>query len=101
MFVLEALVLTFATTSTVSYLYPLHLRTRATASGAPFANVRECTDDENGAGDGSDNTKLNEEGVVKHRVTVILDKLEHLPSMMAITQLLQAPPSAYTWIESA
>ena len=101
MFVLEALVLTFATTPTVSYLYPPHLRTRATVSGTPFANVCERTDDESGAGDGADNSKLNEEGVVKRRFTVVLDKLEHLPSMMAITQLLQPPPPAYAQAESA
>jgi len=101
MFVLEALVLTFATSPTVSYLYPPHLRTRATVSGTPFVNVRDRTDDESGAGDRTNNTKLDEEDVVKRRFTVVLDKLEHLPSMMAITQLLQAPPPAYTQTESA
>jgi len=98
MFVLEALVLTFATTPTVSYLYPPHLRTRATVSGTPFANIHDRTDAESAAGDRTNDTKLDEEGVVKRRFTVVLDKLEHLPSMMAITQLLQVP---YTQTESA
>jgi len=101
MFVLEALVLTFVTTPTVSYLYPPHLRTRATVSGTPFMNVRDPKDDESGAGDRTNNTKLNEEGVIKRRFTVVLDKLEHLPSMMTITQLLQPPPPAYAQTESS
>jgi len=101
MFVLEALVLTFATTPMVSYLYPPHLRTRATVSGTPFASVRDRTDDESGVGGHTNDTKVDQEGVVKRRFTVVLDKLEHLPSMMAITQLLQAPPPAYTQAESA
>jgi hypothetical protein len=97
MFVLEALVLTFATTPTVSFLYPPHLRTRATVSGSSFANVHDRTDDESGATHG---IKHNEEGVTKRRFTVVLDKFEHLPSMMAITQLLQPPPPAYSRTES-
>jgi len=96
MFVLEALVLTFATTPTVSFLYPPHLRTRATVSGSSFANVRDRTDDESGA---THAIKHNEEGLTKRRFTVVLDKLEHLPSMMAITQLLQPPPPAYSRTE--
>jgi len=48
MFVLEALCLTFATTPTVSFLYPPHLRTRATVTGPSFANVRDPKDDESG-----------------------------------------------------
>jgi hypothetical protein len=98
MFVLEALVLTFATTPTVSFLYPPHLRTRATVTGSSFANVRDRTDDESGAAHG---IKHNEEGVTKRRFTVVLDKFEHLPSMMAITQLLQPPPPAYSRTESS
>jgi hypothetical protein len=101
MFVLEALVLTFATTPTVSYLYPPHLRTRATAAGTPFTNVHDRKGDESGTGDRTNNSKLDDEGVMKRRFTVVLDKLEHLPCMMAITQLLQPPPPAYTHTESS
>ncbi len=90
MFVLEALVLTFATTPTVSYLYPPHLHTRATVTGPSFVDVRSPKDDEGGIGDRTMTTKHNEEGVFKRRFTVVLDKLEHLPSLMAITQLLQS-----------
>lgn len=99
MFVLEALVLTFATTPTVSYLYPPHLHSRATATGTSFVDVRGQKDDEGGIDDRTMTTKHNEEGVFKRRFTVVLDKLEHLPSLMAITQLLQ-PSSPYPQTES-
>lgn len=64
-------------------------------------NVLDRKDDESGAGDRTNNTKLNEEGVIKRRFTVVLDKLEHLPSMMTITQLLQPLPPAYAQTESS
>ncbi|KAI9447249.1 Sodium/hydrogen exchanger family-domain-containing protein [Russula earlei] len=96
MFVLEALLLTFATTPTVSFLYPPHLRTRATVTGPSFANVHGPADNESGAGSRTLSTKDDEGGVTKRRFTVVLDKLEHLPSMMALTQLLQSPPPAYS-----
>jgi hypothetical protein len=98
MFVLEALVLTFATTPTVSFLYPPHLHSRATATGSSFVDVRGQKDDEGGIDDHTMTTKRNEEGVFKRRFTVVLDKLEHLPSLMAITQLLQ-PSSPYSQTE--
>ncbi|KAH9035600.1 Sodium/hydrogen exchanger family-domain-containing protein [Lactarius hengduanensis] len=102
MFVLEALLLTFATTPTVSFLYPPHLRARATATGPSFANVRDPKDDESGTRDRWPSTGHDEDGVWKRRFTVILDKLEHLPSMMAITQLLQPPaPPTYPRTESS
>jgi hypothetical protein len=101
MFVLEALVLTFATTPTVSFLYPPHLRTRATATGSPFGNIRNPKDNESGTGNPVLDVKQNDEGVWKRRFTVVLDKLEHLPSMMVITQLLQPPPPAYSQTENS
>lgn len=101
MFVLEALVLTFATTPTVSFLYPPHLRTRATATGPAFGNIRDPKDKESETGNPVLDGKSNDEGVWKRRFTVILDKLEHLPSMMVITQLLQPPPPAYSQTESS
>jgi K+:H+ antiporter len=99
MFVLEALVLTFATTPTVSYLYPPHLHTRATATGGSFMDVRGPKDDEGGIGDRRMTNKLNEEGATKRRFTVVLDKLEHLPSLMAITKLLQPSFPAFSQAE--
>jgi hypothetical protein len=100
MFVLEAIVLTFATTPTVSYLYPPHLHTRATATGPSFVDVRAPKDDEADIDDRAMTTKHNEEGVFKHRFTVVLDKLEHLPSLMVITKLLQPSSSPYFQTES-
>jgi hypothetical protein len=93
MFVLEALVLTFATTPTVSYLYPPHLHTRATATGPSFVDARSPKDDEKGIDSRTVDIKHSEECVTKRRFTVVLDKLEHLPSLMAITQLLRPTES--------
>ncbi|KAH8989117.1 Sodium/hydrogen exchanger family-domain-containing protein [Lactarius akahatsu] len=102
MFVLEALLLTFATTPIVSFLYPPHLRSRATATGSSFANVRDPKDDETGTRDRWPSTGHDEDGVWKRRFVVILDKLEHLPSTMAITQLLRPPaPPTYPRTESS
>ncbi|KAF8799460.1 hypothetical protein BYT27DRAFT_7201515 [Phlegmacium glaucopus] len=82
MFVLEALVLTFMTTPLVTWLYPLHLRRRIAASGVNFSNI---PDDE--AVTRSQRITNSED--LKTRFTVVLDKLEHLPGMMALTQLIQ------------
>ena len=92
MFVLKALVLTFATTPTVYFLYPPHLRTHTTLSGPSSALVHDRKDDESGTSNRKHNIKHNEDGVIKRRFTVVLDKFEHLPSILAITQLLQPPP---------
>ena len=83
MFVLEALVLTFMTTPLVTYFYPPHLRRRIAASGANFDNIA----DESGAGQKA--RAPLQDGEFKTRFTVVLDKLEHMPGMMALTQLVQ------------
>lgn len=85
MFVLEALVLTFMTTPLVTWLYPLQFRRRIAASGANFRNV---PDDEVGARSQHVSNSGSDENL-KTRFTVVLDKLEHLPGMMALTQLIQ------------
>ncbi|KDR83202.1 hypothetical protein GALMADRAFT_239040 [Galerina marginata CBS 339.88] len=85
MFVLEALVLTFMTTPLVTWLYPPHLRRRVAATGANFDNV---ADDEAVTRKRATPTQ---DGAFKTRFTVVLDKLEHLPAMMALTQLIQPP----------
>lgn len=107
MFVLEALLLTFMTTPLVTTLYPPHLRVRVAATGANFNNV---ADDEAGAKgpgrrkhemglgrgrSGSDYSSQTEEtgiGRMRTRFAVVLDKLDHLPGVMAVTQLVQPPP---------
>jgi hypothetical protein len=104
MFVLEALVLTIATTPTVSYLYPPHRHTRATATGASFVYVRSPKDDESDIENRTMKTWMKSkrnENVTKRRFTVVLDKFEHLPSLLAITALLQPPSLAYSQTESS
>ena len=102
MFVLEALVLTIATTPTVSYLYPPHLHTRATATGASFVHVRSSKDDESDIENRTMKpwmkSKRNEN--TKRRFTVVLDKFEHLPSLLSITTLLQSSSPAHSQTES-
>ena len=97
MFVLEAVLLTFATTPIVSYLYPPHLHARATATGPQFVAACGSEDDESGI---SNRTIQHNEKSIKRRFTVVLDKFEHLPSLMAITQLLQPSSHPYSQTES-
>jgi hypothetical protein len=72
----------------VTWLYPLHLRTRIAASGAIFANVA----DDEGRRQASRSSSRN--GEYRTRYTVVLDKLEHLPGMMALTQLIHTSPAS-------
>ncbi|OBZ68862.1 K(+)/H(+) antiporter 1 [Grifola frondosa] len=101
MFVLEALLLTFMTTPAVTLLYPPQYRIRASATGSNFNNIHGET-----AADHSSRKSAGfvdgaiEAGEAKTRFTVILDKLEHLPGMMALTQLIQ-PPHVYSEKESS
>ncbi|KAG8954781.1 K(+)/H(+) antiporter, partial [Tulasnella sp. 419] len=87
MFVLEALVLTFASTPVTLWLYPPHLRVRASATGANFAGIE-------GGPPGDHSKRTAAAGVTvgfdkKTRFLVILDKMEHMSSAMVITQLLR------------
>lgn len=96
MFVLEALLLTFMTTPAVTFLYPPELRTRATATGPNFANVPGTdvlTDQEHQF---DDTHKDDQDGQWRSRFLVVLDKIEHVPGMMALAQLLQPPPPQYS-----
>ncbi|OCH91590.1 hypothetical protein OBBRIDRAFT_792066 [Obba rivulosa] len=102
MFVLEAVVLTFMTTPAVNLLYPPEVRVRVSPVGGNFSSVREGQ--LGGVIERSRrNSNLDEfnEGERKTRFTVILDRLEHLSGMMALTQLLQPPPPAYREKETA
>ncbi|KAF8868527.1 Sodium/hydrogen exchanger family-domain-containing protein, partial [Gymnopilus junonius] len=84
MFVLEALVLTFMTTPLVTFLYPPHLRRRSSDKGPDDdeATLQRPSPDQDGA--------------FKTRFTVVLDKLEHLPSMMALLRLVKPIPTLIT-----
>jgi hypothetical protein len=88
MFVLEALTLTFMTTPAVTALYPPHMRVRASGAGANFASVAG-RDAEGATVDGSASSTG-----WKTRFAVVLDRMEHLPGMMAVTQLLRPSVSS-------
>lgn len=90
MFVLEALTLTFMTTPLVTWLYPPQFRIRVDLNGPNFKNV---PDGEGGEGGRHDKRPQNTESSSRNRFTVVLDKLEHVPGMMALTQLIHPSPS--------
>ncbi|KAF8577893.1 hypothetical protein K439DRAFT_1396195 [Ramaria rubella] len=86
MFVLEALVLTFLTTPVVLALYPVKYRTRAsyvdadsTINSSDASNKNMVTPDPSGGA----------HDVWKTRFTIVLDKIEHISSIMKMTQLVQ------------
>ncbi|KAJ7642763.1 Sodium/hydrogen exchanger family-domain-containing protein [Mycena polygramma] len=84
MFVLEALLLTFMTTPLVTFLYPPDKRVRASGDGANFNNVAGAEDQDWRA------QRALRDGA-RTRFTFVLDKLEHLPGMMTMAQLIQPP----------
>jgi hypothetical protein len=94
MFVLEAVVLTCLTTPLVSVLYPPHTRKR-TSVGAPGRASGGDVESPRLSG-----KKVSQDNQ-KKRFTVVLDKLEHLPSVMAITQLIRATPTLHTIVENS
>ena len=89
MFVFEALTLTCLTTPTVLFLYPEHKRTRVSATGPDYHKPAD-------EAEGGKLTRQPSSGVDedwKTRFTVVIDKLEHLPGMMTLTQLILPPQS--------
>lgn len=95
MFVLEALTLTFLTTPLVTILYPPERRMRE--SGHTHRHQ------------GEENTSINDGAFPqkdtpwRYRFTAVLDKLEHVPGAMALTQLIlptSSGPSPVTSIVS-
>ncbi|KAK0501380.1 Sodium/hydrogen exchanger family-domain-containing protein [Armillaria luteobubalina] len=86
MFVLEALLLTFATTPLVTFFYPQECRVRVAATGANFNNVPDGNEEQGSSGRTS---RESGAGLSKTRFTVVLDKLEHIPGMMVMAQLIQ------------
>ncbi|ETW84079.1 potassium:hydrogen antiporter [Heterobasidion irregulare TC 32-1] len=84
MFVLHALVLTFLTTPLTLWVYPARVRVRVgTVSEKQGPGARTGED-----GDGIARTS---EGSLKTSFAVVLDRIEQLPAIMTITQLLQRP----------
>ncbi|KAH9841680.1 Sodium/hydrogen exchanger family-domain-containing protein [Rhodofomes roseus] len=97
MFVLEAVVLTFMTTPLVNKFYPPSMRVRlGHHTSHPDVNSSVSDADEKGAATEKINAptleKWNEVEEHKSRFTVVLDRIEHLPGMMVLTQLIQPAP---------
>lgn len=106
MFVLEAVVLTFLTTPLVNKFYPPEMRVKA-SYGAHQGEIKPSpssteVDEKVSSADVtiagrsvlSPTEKWSDAGEEpKTRYTVVLDKIEHLPGMMALMQLIQ-PSSA-------
>ncbi|KAL6303874.1 Sodium/hydrogen exchanger family-domain-containing protein [Sparassis latifolia] len=98
MFVLEAILLTFWTTPAVLKLYPPEKRIRVSATGGlhhPIPKGPESAAERSEAASTQEKLIGSDELDRRTRFTVILDRIEHLPGMMALTQLLQPPPPAY------
>ena len=85
MFVLEAVTLTFLTTPLVTVLYPAHMRVRISGTVTDPVGPERALSDQSGEGADGELPR-------KTRFTVVLDKIEHLPGMMALTQLIQPSP---------
>ncbi|CAE6385977.1 unnamed protein product [Rhizoctonia solani] len=83
MFVLEALVLTFATTPVTLWLYPLKYRVRASAIGGNFGH----------ASDDEIVSRPSNDGVLgltgKKKFLFVFDRFESLPGAMMLSRLLQ------------
>ena len=90
MFVLEALLLTFLTTPCVFFYYPPEVRVRVTSGD--FNQVTSPREDGGEMAAGS--SDLSGAGE-KTRFTVVLDKIEHMPGMLALTQLIIPPHPPY------
>jgi hypothetical protein len=87
MFILEALTLTFITTPLVMALYPPERRVRVGTSAPPTEG------DERGQRDEEASIMITEEHPWRHRFTVVLDTLDHIPGAMALMHLVLPPRS--------
>ncbi|KAH0826153.1 Sodium/hydrogen exchanger family-domain-containing protein [Lanmaoa asiatica] len=84
MFVFEALILTFITTPLATALYPPERRVRAGVTAPPVEGDERGQSDEKAS-------IITREQPWRHRFTVVLDKLDHIPGAMALTQLVLPP----------
>ena len=94
MFVLEAMVLTFMTTPIVTILYPPKFRVRVTATGQNFNNIdgEEARNQSRTPRPRASGSVRSDDTKWRSRFTVVLDKVEHLPAMMSLTQLIHPSP---------
>ncbi|KAH9924338.1 Sodium/hydrogen exchanger family-domain-containing protein [Epithele typhae] len=96
MFVLEALLLTFLTTPAVTVFYPPHLRVRAGPGGDPDWRAQKETPEDATSASETAKRSQGDDDSKKTRFTVILDKIEHLPGMLSLTQLILPSPPPYS-----
>ncbi|KAI1796089.1 cation/H+ exchanger [Ganoderma leucocontextum] len=82
MFVLHALVLTFITTPLTLLFYPPKYRVHTGELPKQPAPAPE---------DGTGSTEREIQDALKSRFAVVVDRIEQLPAVMTLTQLLQAP----------
>jgi hypothetical protein len=97
MFVLDALFLTFCTTPVVTYLYPPRIRVRAGTTSVGATGVEGGRHD-----DGP--RRIHPGGLIfthRTRFTVLLDKFDHLPGVMSLSQLLAFSTSSDKLISSS
>ncbi|KAG8726931.1 K(+)/H(+) antiporter, partial [Ceratobasidium sp. 428] len=85
MFVLEALLLTFATTPVALWLYPQQYRVRATAIGGNFDSANDRDQPRPSHSLDADAVGLKS----KQKFLFVLDKFESLPGAMMLSRLLQ------------
>ena len=85
MFVLEALVLTFATTPLVTWMYPPHVRKHVAPTGANFDAVAGDAEQKKRPSTGSSSSDAS----AKKDFMVVIDRTEHIPAIMAVSQFVQ------------
>ncbi|KAI0650432.1 Sodium/hydrogen exchanger family-domain-containing protein [Trametes meyenii] len=86
MFVLHALILTFMTTPLTLLFYPPKHRVHIGTTTARGAGVELTAEDGHAATSG----RADFQGALKTRVSAIVDRVEQLPAVMTLTQLLQS-----------
>lgn len=91
MFVFEALLLTFMTTPIVNVLYPPERRTRP--SDHNVTDISAPSDLKKDPEDDQASLVVSDDYRPRQRFTVVLDGFDHLPGIMALTQLV-VPPTA-------
>ncbi|KAH9943171.1 cation/H+ exchanger [Epithele typhae] len=94
MFVLMALILTFVTTPLTILFYPPKYRVHA--GQIPVTRGESSVE----AGGTADQSEFKE--LLKTRFSVVVDKIDQLPAVMTLTQLLQRPtPLVYASLQSS
>ena len=85
MFVVHALVLTFMTTPLTIFFYPPKYRLRVDQVAKPSGQAAQTAED------GNAGSRQEFEELLKSRFSVAVDKIDQLPAVMTLSQLLQRP----------